>query len=261
MKKILLSLSLLLTSSIAIFGQTDFTVTDCAGTSHHLFGELDAGKVVVIVWVMPCSSCITGAKTAYNATVPFQTSNPGRVVYYLVDDAGGSCSTLSGWATTNTITPSSVFANTGNVINMTNYGGNSGMPKVVVLGGNAHTLFYNQVNSGFNQATITTAINDALAAPNSIGITENSNANFELNIFPIPATTTSKVTYTLDQTSDVSFAVFNILGEKVNSISTEKQTAGIHETQINIETLSDGVYFLQLKVGDKINVLKFSVLH
>lgn len=260
MKKTLLSLSILLTSSIAIMGQTatDFTVTDCATTSHHLFAELDAGKVVVLVWVMPCSSCISGAKTAYNAKQSFASSNPGRVVYYLVDDAGDyTCSGLNSWATTNTISPTSIFANTGNVIKMTDYG-SAGMPKVVVLGGNAHTIFYNQI-SGFNQTTITTAITNALAAANSIGINENASTNFELSLFPSPVTSIAKISYTLEQTTDVCFDVYNMLGEKVKTIATEKQIAGKHETQINIESLCNGVYFVQLKADNRTEVIKFSI--
>lgn len=259
MKKILLSLTMLLTSSITFFGQTDFNVTDCAGTPHQLFSELDGGKVVVLVWVMPCSSCITGAKTAYNAAQSFASSNPGRVVYYLIDDAGGNCGTLSSWATTNTITPSSVFANTGNVINMTNYGSTSGMPKVVVLGGNAHAIFYNQINSGFNQAAITTAITNALASQNSIGINENASTDFELSLFPSPVSSIAKISYTLEQTTDVCFDVYNMLGEKVKTIAIEKQIAGKLETQINIESLCNGVYFVQLKADNRTEVIKFSI--
>ncbi len=261
MKKILLSLSLLLTSSIAIFGQTDFNATDCAGAPHQLFSELDGGKVIVLVWVMPCSSCIPGAKAAYNASASFASSNPGRVFYYLIDDTGGSCSTLTSWATTNVITPSSVFANTGNVINMSNYGATTGMPKVVVLGGNAHTIFYNQVNTGFTQAAITTAITNALAAPNSIGINESSNIDFELNLFPNPVTNTAKIAFNTDQISDVSFTVYNMLGETVKTVTVEKQTAGKHEISINFESLSDGVYFMQIKVGNNTEIRKFSIVH
>jgi hypothetical protein len=36
----------------------DFTANDCNGTSHHLFAELNAGKVVVVAFVMPCTDCI-----------------------------------------------------------------------------------------------------------------------------------------------------------------------------------------------------------
>ena len=81
---------------------TDFTATDCASTSHNLFTELAAGKVVVITWVMPCGACITGASNASNAVIA--VGNP-NVVFYLVDDAGNTnCSSLNSWASTNSIT-------------------------------------------------------------------------------------------------------------------------------------------------------------
>ena len=55
MKKLLLASSLLLLSGFIAFGQTavNFTGNDCAGTSHTLFTELDAGKVIVVTFVMP----------------------------------------------------------------------------------------------------------------------------------------------------------------------------------------------------------------
>src|SRR5438067_299698 len=64
MKKILLFVSFLLINGIT-FGQTtatDFTATDCNSASQSLFTELNAGKIVVLIWVMPCSVCISDAK-------------------------------------------------------------------------------------------------------------------------------------------------------------------------------------------------------
>ena len=65
---------------------TDFHVADCDGNSHHLFSELDSGKVVVIVWVMPCGPCATYALNAYAAVQTYSSSHPNRVLFYLVDD-------------------------------------------------------------------------------------------------------------------------------------------------------------------------------
>ncbi len=260
MKKTLLSLSILLTSSIAIIGQTatDFTVSDCAGTSHHLFAELEAGKVIVMVWVMPCGACIGPAKTAFNTSQTFQSSYPGRVLYYLVDDIGDySCSGLSTWATNNTITPNAVFSNTGNVINMANYG-TAGMPKVVVLGGNSHTIFDDEVDV-FSSTTLTTAITNALATPSSVEMNGNTNSNFQLDLFPNPVKGTAKLSYTLNQADEVIIEIYNILGSRVKTIFAEKQTVGKHETEINVESLINGVYFIQLKAGKYSQMLKFSI--
>ena len=136
MKKNLL-LILILAFGKLEFAQTavDFTAPDCSGTSHNLFTELNAGKIIVLVWVMPCGTCISDAKAGYDAAQSFATSNPGRVIYWLVDDIGNStCSTVSSWANTNGIVTNNitVFSNSGNKIDEANYGG-SAMPHVLVL--------------------------------------------------------------------------------------------------------------------------------
>lgn len=259
MKKIFLSLGILLIFSIAILGQTtatDFTENDCAGTSHHLFAELDAGKVIVMVWVMPCGSCIGPAKTAFNTSQTFQSSNPGRVVYYLVDDANNtSCASLNSWASANAIAPNAVFKSA--LILMSDYGV-AGMPKVVVLGGAAHTVFDSEEDV-FNSTTLSAGITAALAAPNANGINEQLNSNFQLKLFPNPVRNTAKISFTLNEASDLNIQVYNILGEKVKNVSFEKQSIGKHESQISFESLKDGVYFIQLKSRDNSQMLKFSV--
>src|ERR1035437_9794087 len=102
MKKTLLSVLIGIAANLS-FAQTatDFTVNDCAGSSHHLFAELDAGTVIVLTWVMPCSQCIPGAATAAATSKKYSTSYPDRVKFYLVDDPTGGyvCSTLTSWAT------------------------------------------------------------------------------------------------------------------------------------------------------------------
>src|ERR1043166_358895 len=95
---------------------TNFTANDCASTNHMLFTELDAGKVIVICWVMPCGNCITSASTDETTVQSFASSNPGRVKFYIVDDSGNSsCSTLTSWESTNGITADATFSNSGNV--------------------------------------------------------------------------------------------------------------------------------------------------
>ena len=112
---------------------TDFIVNDCDGNSHHLFSELNSGKVVVIAWVMPCPPCATHAISAYSSALNFETSHPNRVKYYLVDDfANTTCSALSSWASSNGLGSTTMFSDA--AISMTDYG-QIGMPKIVVLGG------------------------------------------------------------------------------------------------------------------------------
>ncbi len=232
----------------------NFTATDCASTSHTLFTELDAGKVVVICWPMPCGACIGPAGTAENTVTGMANPN---VVFYLVDDVGNTtCATLNSWASTNSVAPTASFSNAGNIIKMTDYG-TAGMPKTVVLGGGAcHGVFFN-VNGTISASALTTAINNALA-PCSTGLNDIDQPVTELTLFPIPANDNAVLTYTLTANTEVTLEVFNVLGEKVmTALSGSLQNAGKHEISLNFESLENGVYFISLNK----EVIKFTVLH
>ena len=236
------------------FAQTavNFTLNDCASSSHTLFTELNAGKVIVLTWVMPCGQCIGIASTAATTAQGYASSNPGRVKFYLVD-GNNMCSTLASWASTNSITPDAVFSNS--AIKMTDYG-SSGMQKTVVMGGPDHTVYYNQVGN-ISASAIQTAINNALAA--TTGIAENKISNFGLNVFPNPSASNSKVSYTLTTPATVSIDILNLLGEKVNTISLGTQSAGKQEAQINVESLSKGIYLIRLNAGEATETVQISV--
>lgn len=257
MKKILLTaiVALSVISAIAQTTATNFNVNDCSGTNHDLFAALDAGKVVVIAWPMPCGSCIAPCLSAYTEVQNYSSSYPGRVLYYLVDDyANTSCSSLTSWANTNGITGVPVFSNA--AISMADYGTN-GMPKVVVLGGPTHDVLFNQ-NNGLNVTNFNNAIMQGLTT----GINENKQGDFKLSLFPNPSTTNkTTINYTLAESSDVTFEIYNTLGAKVKSMTFEKQSAGKHESVLDFETLTNGIYFIKLNAGDSSQLLKFTVAH
>lgn len=234
---------------------TNFTANDCSGTSHTLFTELDAGKVVVIAFVMPCATCIAPTLSAYNNALSYASSHPGRVVFYLSDDYGTTpCSTLNTWATTNGMAGVTTFSNTSVV--QTDYG-TPGMPKIVVLGGASHTVFHNE-NSTLNVTNYNAAIVAALGA-NSID--NNYKSIFNLKASPNPATNKISIDYTLDQLKNVSIDIFDILGKKVKSFSIEDKIIGKNNTTLDIEFLKDGIYFIQLNIGEQSETLKFEKIN
>lgn len=258
MKKVILAALIGIASNFG-FAQTavDFTVNDCATNSHHLFSELDAGTVVVLTWVMPCSACIAVASTAATTAQGYASSYPGRVKFYLVDDyADTPCGTLTSWASTNAISPNASFSDA--AIKMADYGGSgTSMQKTIVLGGASHTVFYN-VNGTVTTGPLQTAINNALAT--SAGIINNNTISLGLSVFPNPVTSNTKINYSLTASTNISIDLLNILGEKVNTFSVGTQTPGKHEYQLNMESLSEGVYFVKLNVGDLSQTVKFTVV-
>eukprot|EP01012_Entosiphon_sulcatum_P032461 TRINITY_DN41284_c0_g1_i1.p1 TRINITY_DN41284_c0_g1~~TRINITY_DN41284_c0_g1_i1.p1 ORF type:complete len:258 (-),score=52.50 TRINITY_DN41284_c0_g1_i1:283-1056(-) len=242
MKKFFIAASLMLATS-ASFAQTnatDWTATDCSSTSHNLFTDLNSGKIVVMVWVMPCGSCINGATAAYNAYQSFATSNPGKVVYYLSDDMGdASCTDLNTWITSNsigTLSNMTVFSNAGNVINENDFGG-SGMPHVVVMGGTDHKIYYNKKNSATNDLSgITAAVNSALKAT----AVSNVANTIRFSASPNPATNTISINYG-KAVKSISITALN--GQVVKELSMGN---GKVNPVINTADLSAGIYTIRI---------------
>ena len=252
-RKLLLSFTLL-ASAMMMNGQTavDFTVNDCAGTSHHLFGELDAGKVVVIAFVDPCASCIAPSGTALGIVQSFASSYPGRVLYYLSDDvANTSCTTLTSWGNTNGITGVPVFSSTS--VLMADYGGPA-MPKIVVLGGYNHAVLFTQ-NNGLNSANFTAAIQLGLQT----GIDEASNVLFDLNLYPNPTTSAINMKYTLKENAKTNVDIYNLIGEKIKSIALDNATIGANETSLSTEGLTNGAYVLKITSGSFSEYKNFTI--
>ncbi len=233
----------------------NFTANDCNAVSHTLFDELDADKVIVIVWVMPCGSCIAPALSAYTEVQNYASSHPGRVKYYLVDDyANTSCPSLSSWGTTNGIsTPDAVFSN--NAIQMSDYG-NAGMPKIVVLGQGSHTVFFNETN-GLNTANFNTGIINALG---SSSISEIDKDQSNLTISPNPVSSESSyLSFELEKSSPVVITLTDALGKYVNTLSNENLASGTHQLVINTSLLSNGVYYVKLKTDEFLTTSQFII--
>ena len=183
MKHLYLTVALLATTGVrAQTTALDFTANDCAGASHTLFSDLDAGYCVVIDLVMMgCPSCIPATHAIVDDVIP-NTTNPAMVKFYSIGYTNAiTCGQISAWATTNGFTHP-VFAG---MSAQTTYYGGMGMPTVIVLGGGStHGVYYNELgHSASDNPTIISAINSALLDAN--GVHELNTPN--VGVSPNPA--------------------------------------------------------------------------
>ena len=256
MKKIIITAFAGLVANISVAQTTaqNFTANDCSGATHDLFTELDAGKVIVMVWVMPCGNCIGPSLSALNEIQNYSSTYPNRIKLYIADDDGGTnCSSLNNWVNTNGLAAVNNTFSDANIDE--NYYGAPGMPKIVVMGGGtAHKVFFNQ-NNGLNVTNFNAAIQQALTT----GISENTKADFQLSVFPNPSINkTITLSYNLLTQNQVTISIYNTLGDVVKSISAEKRI-GKQETSINTESLTKGIYFVRLNAGELSETIKFTV--
>jgi hypothetical protein len=254
-----LFISVIFSISLNAQNATNFTCNDCSGGAHDLFTELDAGKVIVLCWVMPCSTCIPNSKTTYNVVNSYQTTNPGRVFFYLADDYGTTpCSSINSWANGSSVNISESafslrFSNS--TIKMTDYG-SSGMPKIVVLGGATHSVLFNSTVNTFNATNLQTAINNALAATAVVGL---SSEILNVSLFPVPANNQTTLTINIKSLSNVKVEIFNIVGKRVSEIFNNQLNSGNNEIQINTSDLTNGVYFVKVNADDRNKIIKLIV--
>ena len=232
---------------------TNFITDDCSGITHNLFDSLDAGNIIVIAWVMPCGPCATYAYEAYSAVQYFGNS---KIKFYLVDDfANTSCANLVGWGNTNNMPLNNTFSSSD--ISMTDYG-SIGMPKVVVLSGNDHAVYYNENNSQINYDDVMYALVNALEPPSSIN--EVNDRFISLNCFPNPARNILSINCSQIDSDEIIFQVVDILGNILyNHIDNKHTNLKNLFFEIDISTLDQGQYFLSATTNSNRQTISFFV--
>jgi hypothetical protein len=84
-------------------------------------------------------------------------------------------------------------------------------------------------------------------------------AEIALSIFPVPAATQLNVAFNAVKNEPLSIAIMNAVGQHVYDDSKQVPT-GPFTTIINTSNLADGVYFIKLKIDDKVYSKEFTVL-
>ena len=67
---------------------------------------------------------------------------------------------------------------------------------------------------------------------------------------------TTAIGYQLFAVSEVELSIYNLPGQKVVTLVTEKQQAGYHQVEFDASNLPSGVYYYRLQTGDFQDVKK-----
>jgi len=92
---------------------------------------------------------------------------------------------------------------------------------------------------------------------------EPSNAFLTFELFqnyPNPFNSSTIISFELKTKSKIELNVYNILGKKVTELSNSEYEAGIHTIKWNMEGISSGIYFIELKCGKQKEIKKLLLI-
>jgi hypothetical protein len=78
--------------------------------------------------------------------------------------------------------------------------------------------------------------------------------------YPNPFNPTTKIKYSIPQSSNVLIKVFDILGNEIETLVDEEKSTGTYEITWYPENLPSGIYFYKLQAGNYIETKKMVLI-
>ena len=98
---------------------------------------------------------------------------------------------------------------------------------------------------------IVTSVNDEITQPTEFILEQN---------YPNPFNPSTKIKYSIPQSSNIAIKVFDILGNEIETLINEEKPAGTYELTWNAVNLPSGVYFYRLRSGSFVETKKMVLL-
>jgi hypothetical protein len=245
MKKIFLAFCLTLLSTYS-FSQTatDFTKTDCSGTTHHLFGEVNNDTIVFLEFVMTCTTCANVGHQMEATIARLQNEYPTKSFrfYQLAYTNSYTCGTMSGWQANNNF---SCPAFDSGATLVAQYGG-FGMPTVAIVGGTNHSFCYNSLGY-IDTAAAATAVRN-LFKSNGLNALDNS----LMSICPNPANDFIQIK--MNNSANASIEIFDMSGSLLYSEQTSNPVVSV-DTRL----WKKGNYVVRLRQNNRTNTQTISI--
>jgi len=88
---------------------------------------------------------------------------------------------------------------------------------------------------------------------------EESEELTAFSVFPNPFEDYTHISFVLEEKTNVDIVVYNVMGELVSSFESKSYEPGRHVETLNAESLNSGVYFVNVKIGDRNMTKKISL--
>jgi hypothetical protein len=98
---------------------------------------------------------------------------------------------------------------------------------------------------------VVTAIEDPTGVPVAFRLDQN---------YPNPFNPTTVIGYRLSAVNDVDLTIYDVLGQKVTILVSEKKRAGSHQVEWDASGFASGIYYYRMEAGEIVEVKKMVLL-
>lgn len=78
--------------------------------------------------------------------------------------------------------------------------------------------------------------------------------------YPNPFNPITLINYQLPMINDVELSIYNLLGQKVATLLSEKQNAGYHQVEWDASGFASGIYYYRIEAGDYLEMKKMVLI-
>jgi hypothetical protein len=112
---------------------------------------------------------------------------------------------------------------------------------------------FNKINTAYKAAggNSLTGIKEVNNLPHSYSLSQN---------YPNPFNPTTNINFTLQKASNVTLAIYNVLGQRVSTLVNNYMREGSYSFQFNGSKLASGVYFYRIDAGTFTSVKKMILM-
>lgn len=256
MKKYLLSLLILLAGS-NLKAQTitdDFTQDDCFGQSHNLYSELDSNYVVIMEFIMNCSSCIWAGQAIEEMADQLNSEFPGMIRFYqFAYNSTMTCADMLQFRSTNSFT-ATPFEENGHL--MASYGG-FGMPTIAVAAGSNHALLFSTVSF---LITDTAVISDEVRNFfTTLSTGETPKAENSFTAYPNPAGDLLTLNIPVRNQGNLLIELTDLNGKIVMEVYNGLADKGSFEKQVFTGLIPSGNYLVRSLINGESTIQQITI--
>ncbi len=229
----------------------NFDRNDCNGAHHNLFTQLDSGDVVVMEFVMTCSSCVNAEHKVETMLQWLVQKYPNRIRFYQFAYTDSyTCATMQSFLTTNEMHTVPFDSGASDVA----YYGGFGMPTFAIVAGKSHNVLFSAV--GFS-TTDTTDMSTALQAFFLTADVTSGDLAPSITLYPNPTHNNLVISNLSALSGPWTYILVNEMGQRV--CDWKSLQSGTDQAIINLQDLniSAGSYVLQIRNSEQLFTRSF----